>query len=137
MRPAPPAPSAPWQPAQELYVAAPIDNGPSITFSAGFSAMRYNIAHAGRSAKLVIAQNGIFLRVLAATTYAGSGITAFGAGASFAFAGAVDAAGVATAGVLSLVLSPDASARRALERFRRCSGISVTALTSRGDLSGL
>ena len=51
-------------------------------------------------------------------------------------AGAVEAAGVDTAGAVSLVLSPVASERRALERFRRCSGISVTALTSRGDLSG-
>ena len=103
--------------------------GPARTFSEGFRAMRYNAAHAGNKASPAIAQNGIFLRDLAAATYGGSATTGFGAGASAAFAGV---AGVATAGVddgaLSPEASPDASARRALERFRRCSGISVTAL---------
>ncbi len=44
-----------------------------MTFSSGLSEMRYNIAHNGRRLKVAMAQNGIFLRDLAATTYDGSG----------------------------------------------------------------
>lgn len=113
--------------------------GPSTTLSSGESANRYTPAHNGRSDKADIAQNGILRRVFAATTYAGSGATAFGFGASAGFAGVV-VAGVddaATAGDAPDALSPDAASRRALERLRRCSGISVTSFTSRKTCADL
>ena len=97
-------------------------------------ATKYMKAQIGSKAKPDIAQNGILRRSLAAFTYAGSGFSTFTEGAAEAFAGAADSvlAGVELATGVPPDASPEASARRALERFRRCSGISVTANTSIG-----
>src|SRR5687767_10691567 len=100
--------------------------------------------HSGRMLRVAIAQNGIFLRALAAAT---TGMSGFGAGgaAGAALAGAAAAgraagaaasvvAGVAAAGVAppsSGAGAPEAFAFAAWLRLRRCSGISVTPVHDR------
>jgi hypothetical protein len=93
--------------------------------------MRYMNAHNGNKLNVAIAQNGIFLRFFAAATYGASGF--FGGGPAGAAAlGVVAGALEVVAGVDPLVAGveaddpPSAAARRSAERFRRCSGISVT-----------
>lgn len=94
-------------------------------------------AHSGNKLSAAMAQNGIFFRDFAATTYAGSGgggkelTDALGATGSMVFATeATDCWLCADAGGSDVVATPDPSnaSRRSLERFSRCSGISVTRI---------
>src|SRR5690348_2824444 len=92
-------------------------------------------AHSGSTSSAGIAQNGIFLRLLYAWTYGGSGFGGGGGGGAVAGAGVAAAAG-ATA-VLSLAalgagvappsegVARPAASRRARDRASRCSGTSV------------
>ena len=145
-RPTPPSPVAPWQLAQLLYTSAPTPSGPVATSGGSVSARTYMNSHSGIRLSAAIAQNGIFLRRLAAATYGGSG---FGGGAGAGAAAALRAAGPLGGGGARPVRrrrwwpapaagasaaagrrrrrhpSPRA-ARRSRERFSRCSGISVT-----------
>ena len=111
------------------------------------TARTYMNAHTGIRLSVAIAQNGILRRCLAACTYTGSGLGgggAAGAGAAVRAGGpdaAGAAAGVVAAGVVAgafevAAASLGASAasppwpiaeRRSRDRFRRCSGISVTS----------
>src|SRR5882672_1329770 len=96
----------------------------------------------GSKLSVAIAQNGIFLRLFAAAMNAGSGLGGGGAAgaaragvaAGCATAAAADAstfAGVAVvAGASAGADSPSSAARRSLDRFSRCSGISVTGFLS-------
>jgi hypothetical protein len=72
---------------------------------------------------VAIAQNGIFLRVLAATTYAGSGFGGGGGGASTASAGAAEVVAVFATSFDALGsddgVPPDNTARRSFDRLRR------------------
>src|SRR6056297_587752 len=122
--------------------------GPSTTSAGSVTARTYMNAHSGMRLSVAIAQNGILRRCLAACTYTGSGFGgggAAGAGAGVR-AGGPDAAGAGVAGVVvagvvageveaaaspagaSVASSPwPIAERRSRDRFRRCSGISVTS----------
>ena len=98
-------------------------------------------AHSGRNANTGIAQNGIFFRLIAASTYGGTGsgaaagVTAAGAAAAVAAAfstGALSAAGAASAAGVP----PSSDVRRSLERLSRCSGTSVTVPPKRTGREG-
>ena len=106
--------------------------------------------HSGSRLSADIAQNGIFLRRLAAATYGGSGFGGGGGGRqrgglarrpdrSVAAAAAAGVAAPVVAGVaagasppLAAASSPPSprAARRSRDRFSRCSGISVTRVLS-------
>jgi hypothetical protein len=87
------------------------------------------------------AHTGIFRRAIAAATSGrtglGGGATGSGAAAAGAAAGASAAAGSTAALLLAAASSgassPPIAARRSLERFSRCSGISVTRVGSSAD----
>mgnify|MGYP003342616905 CR=1 FL=1 len=80
-------------------------------------------AHTGNKLSVAIAQNGIFLRDFAATTYAGSGFGGGGGAASTAIAGAADeVAAFATsfdAGASPVGVPPSSTVRRSFDRLRR------------------
>jgi hypothetical protein len=77
----------------------------------------------GNKLSVAIAQNGIFLRVFAATTYAGSGFGGGGGATSAGSAGAADEVAVLATSFDALGsadgVPPDNTARRSFDRLKR------------------
>jgi hypothetical protein len=80
-------------------------------------------AHTGNKLRVAIAQKGIFFRVFAATTYAGSGFGGGGGATSAASAGAADEVEVFATSFDALGsadgVPPESTDRRSLDRLRR------------------